>query len=266
LYLGFWFAQQLFEALGSRNHSTGVAYTAHVGGFIAGAILGKIIASDYESSVVDPVLARRQQAIGRSTEANGAPMRFCDIPVEAQSLSKGFHAGQGQAGKRGTSVSEEPLESETSPGQAAERAGWESLDRNDPRQAARCILVAMGRYIETPELNRERLLDLLKKIIKQRERLVFSQNQYYQWGKQLDVIREFKYAIVCFDIAAFLEGNAHIRKNSLIEASRLRLQTAYQLDKVRRDMELLLTIDSQGIFADQARAVLRQLQGISGPM
>jgi hypothetical protein len=123
----------------------------------------------------------------------------------------------------------------------------------------------MTRYLQDPERNRSRLVLLFGKIIKEHRRLLFSQNQYYQWGKQLMAAREFKFAIVCFDMAAFREGNPHIQKNSLLEAARLRLATSYQFDKIRRDMEYLLTIEPQGIFANQARETLQKLQDAGQP-
>ncbi|ERN41148.1 putative membrane protein, partial [Rubidibacter lacunae KORDI 51-2] len=48
-YLGFWFVQQAFYGLGSLSPSNigmeggGVAYWAHAGGFVFGAILGPLL-------------------------------------------------------------------------------------------------------------------------------------------------------------------------------------------------------------------------------
>ncbi|MGE5463693.1 MAG: rhomboid family intramembrane serine protease, partial [Syntrophothermus sp.] len=38
--IGFWFLLQLFSSFGAANNTGGVAYMAHVGGFVAGLVLG----------------------------------------------------------------------------------------------------------------------------------------------------------------------------------------------------------------------------------
>jgi membrane associated rhomboid family serine protease len=265
LFLGFWFLQQVFAAIQTSHQSSGVAYTAHIGGFIAGALFGKLIASDYESSVVDPVLARRQERAGGSGQESVIPMGFTESPAEAGAASRPLASAAPVAAKSTDTTSLEAAKAENYPVETAEMNGWEALSRQNSPQATRLLSYAMTRYLQDPERNRSRLVLLFGKIIKEHRRLLFSQNQYYQWGKQLMAAREFKFAIVCFDMAAFREGNPHIQKNSLLEAARLRLATSYQFDKIRRDMEYLLTIEPQGIFANQARETLQKLQDAGQP-
>ena len=38
--IGFWFLLQVFSSFGAANNEGGVAYMAHVGGFVAGLVLG----------------------------------------------------------------------------------------------------------------------------------------------------------------------------------------------------------------------------------
>jgi membrane associated rhomboid family serine protease len=260
-YLGFWFLGQIVAALRDREHSSGVAYTAHIGGFLAGAIFGKLIASDYESSVVDPMLAKRQQAKGSTTKGNAIPIGFNNIPAEAIISSKKSPTIAPEIGNIPEPIRVQESEPDNSEALGAEASGWQALIRRDTQQAVRNLSYAMNLYLQSPERNRQQVVDLLSKIVKQRGRLPFPQNDYYQWGKLLGAAKESKYAIVCFDLAALIEGNPHIQKNSLLEASRLRMQTRYQFDKVKRDMEYLLTIEPQGIFANQAKDMLQQMQG-----
>lgn len=42
--IGLWFLFQLIEGLGALGHSSGVAYSAHIGGFVAGLLLVKMFA------------------------------------------------------------------------------------------------------------------------------------------------------------------------------------------------------------------------------
>ena len=58
-FLGFWFILQLFSGIGSLGAAGGVAYMAHVGGFVAGLLL----MGGYKLVVGEPIWPR---AVGRS--------------------------------------------------------------------------------------------------------------------------------------------------------------------------------------------------------
>jgi membrane associated rhomboid family serine protease len=49
LYLAFWFLSQVYAALGSMDAATGVAWWAHVGGFLAGLILHRFFITSRRS-------------------------------------------------------------------------------------------------------------------------------------------------------------------------------------------------------------------------
>ena len=161
------------------------------------------------------------------------------------------------------SITEEDETPEAPSIAATEQAGWEALERGDAARARVQLSLAMNTSLQYFDQYRQGFTVFFTNLIKQRDRLQFSQNEYYQWGKRLESLKEYKFAIICFDFAAFQEENAHIQKNSLLEASRLRIKTSYQLGKVQRDMEFLLSIDPDGIAGNQAREVLGELGGMS---
>ncbi|MBN1576721.1 MAG: rhomboid family intramembrane serine protease [Chitinispirillaceae bacterium] len=243
-YLGFWFLEQIFYALMDTNHSSGVAYTAHIGGFVAGGVLGKLIKSEDDASVVNPPLAQRQRERAAEAGRSSFPRGFYHAPASDERTIEEIAEG----------------ERETPSVIATEKAGWEALERGDVAQARQRLSLAMNTSLQYPDQFRADFANLFTNLIKQRDRLQFSQNEYYQWGKRLDALKEYKFAIICFDFAAFRDENAHIQKNSLLEASRLRIKTGYQTGKVRRDMEYLLGIDPDGIAGSQAREMLGQLK------
>jgi membrane associated rhomboid family serine protease len=43
LFIGFWFAMQLLAAFAGAGAGSGVAFVAHVGGFVAGFVLVKLM-------------------------------------------------------------------------------------------------------------------------------------------------------------------------------------------------------------------------------
>ncbi len=51
LFLGFWFLFQLIGGLGATAGTGGIAFVAHLGGFVAGAILGRILARPERADV-----------------------------------------------------------------------------------------------------------------------------------------------------------------------------------------------------------------------
>jgi membrane associated rhomboid family serine protease len=245
VYFGLWFLGQIVYALLDRNNAAGVAYTAHIGGFIAGGILGLLIKSEDAASVVDATLARKLDQQSSLREKTSMPAGFYYSPIPSDNAVEKTRRNDYPDENRSVS---------------AEEAGWEALTTGNSQMATKYLSQAMNCYLHSPEQYRPQFIELLGKIIKQRSQLLFPQNEYYLWAKRFAVIREFRYAILCFDVAAFVEGNDHIRKNSLLEASRLRIHTGYQLDKVQRDMDYLLGIDRDGIAGNQARELLGQLR------
>jgi len=247
IYFSFWFAGQIISALIDVHPSGGVAHTAHIGGFIMGAVLGLLIRSADAASVVNPELARMQ----RNKELAAEKARSYFQPSR-----------EGVRSNRRPEVEEEQVEPA---GTSSETAGWEAFGHGDMGAASMHLLHAMNSYFQAPAEYRLRIFNLLGRIVKERNRLVFSQNEYYQWGKQLEKMKEYRYAIVCFDMAGFIDGNAHIQKNSMLSAAALRIKTGQQLDKVQRDMTFLAERDPDGIAGNHARELLASMQyGPSG--
>jgi hypothetical protein len=65
-FLGFWFLYQLFEAnfglFGAKANGGGVAFFAHVGGFVFGVIIARLLASAGRLAAQDVGTALRARA------------------------------------------------------------------------------------------------------------------------------------------------------------------------------------------------------------
>lgn len=244
IYFGFWFLQQVAAALFDPNHSSGVAYTAHIGGFVVGGLLGNLVKSDDDAAIVNPNLARIQKQKEKNTGSG--------------QVSGGFYYASAKTVEEALQEEDEPTES---PSVAVTiQEAWEMLDRGEVQGARANLSKAIFICFQSFEDHRVLFNDLFSGIVKQRERVQFSQNEYYQWGKQLEQLGETKYAIISFDLAAFTGENDHVRKNSLLASARLRMAAGTQLDRVQRDMEFLKKIDPGGIAGEQAAELLEQLR------
>ena len=245
IYFGFWFLQQVAAALLDANHSSGVAYTAHIGGFVVGGLLGNMVKSDDDAAVVDPELER----IRNRKEKNTASAQ----------MSGGFYYAPATTVEEALQEEDEPVEPPSVAGTIQE--AWEMLDRGEKQSARQKISQAIFICFQSFEHHRALFNDLFSEIVGKREQLEFSQNEYYQWGKQLQQLGETRYAIISFDLAAFTGENNHIRNNSLLASARLRMNAGMQCDRVQRDMEFLQRIDPGGIAGGQAAELLEQVRG-----
>lgn len=244
-YFGFWFVKQVLSALTDTDETSGVAFTAHIGGFIAGAIFGKIVQSEDEEAIIDHRRFQRQKAEKQQ--------------LDEQKFPKGFYYSPARTSGTVDDIVEENPEDEVPPAVSAEQGGWNALQAGNSERAIVQFQRAMNCYFQNPDEYRKPLLDLLTRLVKHRARLIFPQNDYYQWGKQLAHLKEYRHAIICFDLAALTDGNTHIQKNSLLNAALLRVKTGGQIDKAKQDMEFLVGSDSEGIVAQQAREVLEEI-------
>jgi hypothetical protein len=96
-FLGFWFLMQFLGAAGSRGQAGGIAWSAHVGGFVGGVILLKIFLQIPETGMTRKVKTAtskgrtpRLQVIHTSSQAND-PNIYGNIlitPREARSGTK----------------------------------------------------------------------------------------------------------------------------------------------------------------------------------
>jgi membrane associated rhomboid family serine protease len=244
-YFGFWFGEQIISALTDSDGASGVAFTAHIGGFIAGAIFGKIIRSEDDDAIIDHRRFQRQKVKEQQTDEQNFP--------------RGFYYSPAKTSGTVDDMIEKKQEDEVPVAVSAEQGGWNALQAGDSERAVVQFQRAVNCYFQNPTEYRKPLLDLFAGLVKHRVQLPFSQNDYYQWGKQLMQIKEYRHAVICFDLAAFTDGNAHIRKNSLLNAALLRVKTGDQIDKAKRDMAFLVSSDPEGIAAQQAREILEQI-------
>jgi membrane associated rhomboid family serine protease len=235
-YFGFWFASQLvYMFLDLRAGHGGVAYGAHVGGFALGLLLGKLVQSEDDASVVS-VGARA--ALRRTAVLPGST----DAPVIMN-----FSGANDAPPLAGSQVAD----------------AWETYRSGSHALAAQKLSQTLNNYLQTPEHRREYIAELITGILKYQTNLQIPPTQLYQWGKALSSL-DPKKAVACHDMAARAAGaskNTHVFKNSLFAAAQLRISERMELDRAKNYLERVVALDGNGMLAQQASEALRGMVG-----
>ncbi|MBD3242322.1 MAG: rhomboid family intramembrane serine protease [Chitinivibrionales bacterium] len=251
VYFGLWFVMQIVASAVEPEHSSGVAYSAHIGGFLVGALLGAFIKSEDEAALVVPnrvahSLRRRQ----------GAPRAV--LPESVQPAAGPQPSAATQFG--GAPLENAPQESPAGAGLVAQ--GEAALRQGDVLKASSLLTRAVDHYFQGGDQRRGELVVAVKFVMENNARLAVPAAQIYQWAKGLLSVGLFPPAIACFDTAAAAADSPHLRNNSLLGASVTRLRVGIQRDRARSDLERVAADGaSGGLFAHEARRILQESFG-----
>jgi membrane associated rhomboid family serine protease len=273
VYLGFWFLSQIFFMLLDVKQTLGVAYTAHIGGFLAGIVLGRIIKSEEETSLVQPAFAGKgtgRRAVLPDHLAAGAPVKEEGLSQEDMYLMSGTalrHAALGLKNRKPTiteqaaALQEQAIKREARPiVSQCETEGFLAIQRGDQAAAARNLVTALDNYLQTPQEHRDKIASVLTKILEAKPPLPILPAQLYQWAKGIYMLDLKELSLACLDRASLDASNPHIQKNSMLNAAGIRIQHRYQLESAAAGLQKLLSIEPAGVIANQAKQYLGQLQ------
>ncbi len=251
VYFGLWFGMQVLASALEPEHSSGVAYSAHIGGFLVGALLGVFVKSEDEAALVVP--ARVMKSVQRQQTAPRAalPESMCPAPPP------GVRPGPEQSG------SQARVEQDGQPhgGDRLVAQSDAALGQGDAVSASSLLTRAIDHYLQAGEQRRGELADAVKFLLANHSRLCVPAAQIYQWGKGLLATRLVPPAIACFDTAAAAADSPHLRNNSLIAAATSRIRLGIQRDKARTDLQTVAADQTAGLFAPEARRILRESFG-----
>lgn len=246
MYFGLWFGMQLLSSAIEPEHSSGVAYSAHIGGFLIGALLGVFIKSEDEASLVVPAHVMRSVQRRQTTPRAALPesmQRTAGPPGGAQQLAR-----EPRGGSADVSGAEAHVMAQS---EAALRQG-------DAVGASSLLTRAIDHYLQAGDQRRGELAEAVQFLLRNHSRLCMPAAQLYQWAKGLLHVRLFPPAIACFDVAAASADSPHLRNNSLIAAATVRIRVGIQRDRARADLERVAADATSGLFAQEARRILRE--------
>ncbi len=233
LYFGFWFFSDLIQAIVNAGETSGVAYTAHVGGFMLGALMGKLVKSE-------SVVSRIRQ---HSTDQPVPEMR-----MNTQILSAMYSDSESVPA---TFQKHIPLSV----------LAWQEFHEGNYTEATDQLTHAINNYFQSPKVHRPQIKENISHILKFSDHLSFPPPQMYQWAKNLVGMELNTLAIACFDNAAQADNNPHIQKTSLLNAAMQRIRAKTDPQKARDDLKRVIEMDPESIHAQQAEQFLKYLSG-----
>ncbi len=240
VYMIFWFlGQVLYMLLDARTNSGnvgGVAFCAHVSGFLAGMLAGRLVKSE------------NQEAVAVDTP-RGSIRKPLPIPGQA-APSMDIEPGNDDL----------PNASDQQSGQPSFNQGWQAFERKSYVDAAQIIGTALSNLFLSPRPEVELIHTHLQRVLKEWKTLPIHPNQYYEWAKALMQLNDHLFSIQCFDLAAFKSQNQHIKTNSLFRAAKLRIELGMQIEKAQRDLVHLVRTDPQSPVAWEAKNLLVQMK------
>jgi len=250
-YFGMWFASQVASALLEPGDSSGIAYAAHVGGFVLGVVLGRVLKSEDDDALVVP--ARVMRAVERGAMPRVvSPSGPADLPAAE---SDGLAAAAPAPG--------DPATAPAGGGPSALLgAAREALAKNDMARATQCLGRAMEALMGQPAANRTGIGEAASLLAAGQRQFGFPPGQYYQWGKRLALSGLGSAALALLDTAAASADTPHLRKSSLLAAAEVRVRARIQVDRAVEELRTVVSMDGAGVFGQQAQ---RLLAGLSAP-
>jgi membrane associated rhomboid family serine protease len=238
IYLGFWMAGQLWDAFIHSGQSGGVAFMAHISGFLGSILIGKTIKGDvfYKRAYVQDTFAADMDKLvsGRKLD-----------------LSSQATAPMAPAHQNGTDVI-------TILNQASH-----ALDDGRRRDAGNLLSSALEKAFGIPGLDPKVLETALNRVLDSHPAAELPVGALYAWARRLESVDWWQWAIRFYDAAAAdpTPGtNGHAKSNARFRAAAIRMDHLYEKDRARLGFQAILASEPEGNFAEEAGARLKALQ------
>jgi membrane associated rhomboid family serine protease len=215
-YIGFWFVGQLVDAILHADQVGGVAYSAHIGGFLTGFVAGKAIKPDifykktYRPDYVAPdweTFDKEQEKKKALEEAAKQPQYQDGSAVEA--LVEKAHLAM----KRG----EYPLSGEL-------------------------FFQSVEKAFHIPNLAPNQMEWALKQALQASTAVPLPVGSIYSWARRMEQREWWPWAIQLYDMASQepqSESNFHSRRTSYFRAACLRWEHRIEMERGRAALEAI---------------------------
>ncbi|MFP4014463.1 MAG: rhomboid family intramembrane serine protease [Chitinispirillaceae bacterium] len=231
-YLGFWLASQIFYIVLDPGMKSGTAFSAHVGGFAAGALFGFFLKGD-------ELNLENQAAVSKA----GGGAGFVMLSSDNQDVSESKMAG---------------VREDVRVPQVVQ--GWMALEKGNRGEASEKIVRGIDFLFADPALNRSEIADNIRKLGTAWRQLSLGGTHVYQWGKQLQKLNMDECALLCFDMAFQAKAPGHVKLNSLFAAASLRIRMRHEVDRALRDLNWIRKAAPGSIPAREAQRILESRQ------
>jgi membrane associated rhomboid family serine protease len=255
-YFAFWLTTQVFYAFMTLHKGSGVAYTAHITGFVFGFILGKVLKSSDEAALlVAPSKVKRPVYVGAEgvSDSDSEP-----ATTDAVRMVRPVTASTGPVDQ----VLQQVLQTRghekprvVAPVSVAD--AWRAFDRGDYQQASAMLVTSFDRLISSGvESHKATIAETMNRILRDHEKLRIEPQVLYQWAKHLAAMQLPKHASSLFEVTAAKSPAQHLQFNSLLQAAAIRIALGDDLQRARQNLEYIIKNDSAGVYAYQAKQQL----------
>jgi hypothetical protein len=237
VYLGFWFAGQAWDAfVHSGSSGGGVAFVAHVAGFLAGLGFGKRVAGDvfYER-------AYARDTFGTAVEKLVSGEKL-ELPAK--------NAPEAPAHQDGAEVT------------TLLNRARHVLEQGRGREAGGLLAEAMEKAFAVPALDPKVLEAGLGRVLEARPAAELPPGALYAWARRLEAMDWWRWAIRLYDAAAedpTAGTNGHAKSNARFRAAAIRMDRRYESDRARLGFQAILATEPNGNFAEEAGARLKAM-------
>lgn len=235
-YLGFWVAGQIIDTFVYSSQVSGVAFSAHVAGFLAGMVAGKKFPGDkfyekayttlFSSEDIDRLASDEKLKIAKSPTQGPVHQDGSDVNTF---LNRGLH----------------------------------KLEHGDSKGAGENMFLAMDKALSNAGLSSHLVEAALRQILEALPRIDLPPGAAYSWGRRLEQKDWWPWAIRFYDAAAadFSPGTSpHSRSSSLFRAATLRMDHGQEKDRAILGFQALLRGDPGGPMAAEAETRLASMR------
>lgn len=250
-YFGFWIAGQIFYALMTLHVGSGVAYTAHIGGFAIGSILAFVLKSEDQLSIVAPQRVAVIDGINLPNE-NGQVNNVRNYDQ--------IHTGIQSASSMGQAIQtyDNANVNLADPKVEQIKDAWQKLEVNDPMTSVNIITDSFNVFFNFSDKYYEDLAENLPKLIEKGKVLPFDFRILYQWSNYTLKLGLEKYAIGMFELTSQKSKDSRIQLNSLFYAAQLRIKLFEDVQRAINMLNFVIKHDTQGVLANQAKMELKK--------
>lgn len=228
LYLSIYFILQLGWAIHSFGSGSGVAYTAHIGGFLLGLIFGKVIKSHETALHEHSAVMHKSPTVVIIKKDRLVPTLTDEIDETPKAI-------------------------------AMIENGWCCFTNKEYENARQSLSQAVSTLLLGNRYNTSLLRDTIGRILEHSRLLDFSLPQLFHWAGQCREIKMVDMALLLYDFLSQQDDNDHLKKKSLLQAALVRIDENIEIDIARRCLSKVIALDDGGIFAQHAQDSLKKL-------
>ncbi len=237
-FLGIYFVEQLVYGL-LFGKTTGVAYMAHVAGFVLGAVFGHLIHG--HPLIAEEPKPKQHKATVKAAVIGSDINSFQrnpvdDLPAIPQTVRS--------AVKKPSQISE----------------AWDLVAKKDFDGASEIFVRSIHvyfldliRFSDKVQLEIEKLYPIAKN-------LKIPSETYYDWAMQSESNNLMKSAIICYELSAqFTKDNMEFRMKTLLKSAELRVESGENVARAIKFLQIIIQSDKSGRYATAARECLAKI-------